>query len=96
MMWGTELQLLNEQCAHIRFSAIALFSFLHKAVATFLAAHQVLHVWHVVETHAPSLLEIFVEVTFAAVAEDTRERMPGKEHFQEFWECQLKSKTFDK
>lgn len=64
--------------AHIRFSTITLFSVLHKAVPALLAPHQVLHVGHVVETHAPSLLEVAVQVAFAAATENTWEWMPGQ------------------
>lgn len=75
-VWGS-----MNKCAHVRFSTVTLFSVLHKAVATLLAPHQVLHVGHVVETHAPSLLEIAVQVSFAASAENTWEWMPEKGHF---------------
>lgn len=63
--------------AFIRFSTIALFSVLHKAITALLASHQVLHVGHVEETHAPSLLEVAIQVTFAAATEDAWERMPS-------------------
>lgn len=63
--------------AHFRLSTVALFSVLHKAIATLLASDQVLHVGHVEKAHSPSLLEVAVQVPFAAAAENSRERMPG-------------------
>lgn len=48
---------------HVWFSTVALFSILHKAVATLFTPNKVLHVWHVVQTHAPSLLEVAVQVS---------------------------------
>ncbi len=71
------------KCAHFRLSAITLFSILHETVAALLAPHQVLHVGHVVETHATSLLEVAVQVAFAAATEDAWEWMPGQGHFHE-------------
>lgn len=60
---------------HVWFSTVALFSVLHKAVATLFTPNKVLHVGHVVQTHAPSLLEVAVQVSFTAATEDSRERM---------------------
>ena len=68
------------ECAHIRFSTVALFSILHKAIAALLASHQVLHVGHIVETHAPSLLEVVVKVPFAAATENSWEWMPKQKN----------------
>lgn len=48
---------------HVWFSTVALFSILHKAVATLFTPNKVLHVGHVVQTHAPSLLEVAVQVS---------------------------------
>ena len=70
-----------DKYTHIRFSTVTLFSILHKAVAALLAPHQVLHVGHVVETHAPPLPEVAVQVAYTAVTEDSGEWMPGHRHF---------------
>ena len=83
LVWGS-----MNKCAHVRFSTVTLFSIFHKAVATLLAPHQVLHVGHVVETHAPSFLEIAVQVSFAASAENTWEWMPEKGYFHSILEEQ--------
>lgn len=61
---------------HVWFSTVALLPLLHEAVPALLPPDQVLHVGHVVQTHAPSLLEVVVQVAFAAAAEHPRERMP--------------------
>lgn len=74
-------QLKMNKCAHIRFSTITLFSVFHKAITALLAPHKVLHVGHVEEAHASSLLEVAVKITFAAATEDAWERMPGKGNF---------------
>lgn len=61
---------------HIRLPAVTPLSLFHKTIATLLAPHQVLHVGHVVQTHAPSLLEVAVQVSFTAAAEDSGKRVP--------------------
>lgn len=73
----------DEQDAHLSLSTVALLSVLHKAVAALLAPHQVLHVGHVEETHAPPLLEVAVQVPLAAATEDTWERMAARG--QDIW-----------
>lgn len=58
--------------------AVALFSFLHVAVAALLATVEHLDLWHVVQTHAYAFLQTGSEVLLTACTEHGWERIPTR------------------
>lgn len=71
---------------YLHLPAVAVFSFLQKAVATFPSHYQVLGVGQVEETHATSLLEVVLQLPLAAGAEHAREGVSAQGTDGEGWE----------